>query len=274
MNTQAAGVYAATLKKKDMTMYKNSETFSTGTGCVAEMVRHDGYDAITNAPAQIKDLVEQVRKAAGWETGITSEGMRRGGFESRNIDVYGYDVTRKLAVIQIRRAWKKKDGWFTQVTKVYALVGLDEGQIFSHPLASSPRRNPNLDDMTPEEVVAWAESKIFGVPVNKLHTITRQGDVALVPVRGIPHGALPMAAGRFGLTTLESGVHVLTLRGSHQVHIDGVVFESDSDIYAEGAIEIMHAKGEHKAVSATGKLKIVTGEVSYSPWWLNAEMGD
>ncbi len=255
-------------------MYKTTDTFNSNTTTVSRTVSRDDYGAISNLPAKIKELVETVKKSAGWETGVTSAGMRSGGYEARNIDVYGYDLNLNLAVIQIRRAWKKKESWFTQVTKVYSLVGIDEGQIFSHPLASSPRRNPNLDDMTPEEVVAWAESKIFGVPVNKLHTITRQGDVALVPVRGIPHGALPMAAGRFGLTTLESGVHVLTLRGSHQVHIDGVVFESDSDIYAEGAIEIMHAKGEHKAVSATGKLKIVTGEVSYSPWWLNAEMGD
>ncbi|OCX71660.1 hypothetical protein A6M27_02680 [Acidithiobacillus thiooxidans] len=253
-------------------MYKTTDTFNSNT--TPATVRRDGYGAIRNLPTEIKELVETVKKSAGWETGVTSEGMKRGGFESRNIDVYGYDVAHNLAVIQIRRAWKKKESWYTEVSKAYALVGIDEGQVFSHPLASSPRRNPHLDDMAPEEVVAWAESKIFGVPVNKLHTITRQGDIALVPVRGIPHDALPMAAGRFGLVTLESGVHVLTLRGSHQVHIDGEVFEADGTIYAEGAIEIMHSKGEHKAVCATGKLKVVTGEVGDSPWWLNAEMGD
>ncbi len=246
-------------------MYKNSETFSTGTGCVAEMVRRDGYDAITNAPAQIKDLVEQVRKAAGWETGITSEGMRRGGFESRNIDVYGYDVTRKLAVIQIRRAWKKKDGWFTQVTKVYALVGLDEGQIFSHPMASSPRRNPHLLDMTPEDVVAWAESKIFGVPVSKLHTIIRQGDIALIPVRSIPKYLSPRP---------ETGVQTLLLQSSHQVQVDGLIYGAGDQLYADGDLEVVHVKGEHKAVAASGKFRVVIGEKADSPWWMDAEMGD
>lgn len=255
-------------------MYKTTDTFNSNTTLISRTVSRDDFGALEYLPDEIKALVEMVKKSAGWETGVTSAGMKRGGYEARNIDVYGYDLSLDLAVIQIRRAWKKKESWFTQVTKVYALVGIDEGQVFSHPLASSPRRNPNLEDMTPEEVVYWAESKIFGVPVSKLYTITRQGDVALVPVRGIPHAALPLSTGRFGLTTLESGVHVLTLRGSHQVHIDGEVFEAGGSLYADGAIEIVHRKGEHKAVCATGKLKIVAGEVSHSPWWLNAEMGD
>ncbi|WP_264317957.1 hypothetical protein [Acidithiobacillus ferrooxidans] len=35
-----------------------------------------------------------------------------------------------------------------------------------------------------------------------------------------------------------------------------------------------HTKHEHKAISATGKFKIVEGERADSPWWIDAEMGD
>ncbi len=244
-------------------MYKNSETF--GTGSVSTPVHRNGYDAIITVPDPIKDLVKRVREAAGWETGITSAGTGKGGYEARSIDVYGYDISRSLAVIQIRRAWKKKASWFTEVSKAYALVGIDEGQIFSHPLTSSPRRNPHLRDLTPEEVVTWAESKIFGVPVSKLHTIIRQGDIALVPVRGIPSAADVIPG---------TGVRTVTLQSSHRVMVDGTIFRHDGRIYADGALEVVHVKGEHKAISGSGKFRVVVGEKADSPWWLDAEMGD
>ena len=244
-------------------MYKNSETF--GNGSVSTPVHRDGYDAIITVPDPIKDLVKKVREAAGWETGVTSEGMKRGGYEARNIDVYGYDISRSLAVIQIRRAWKKKASWFTEVSKAYALVGVDEGQIFSHPLTSSPRRNSHLRDLTPEAVVEWAESKIFGVPVSKLHTIIRQGDIALIPVRGIPKYLSPRP---------ETGVQTLTLQSSHQVQVDGLIYGAGDQLYADGDLEVVHVKGEHKAISGSGKFRIVVGEKADSPWWMDAEMGD
>lgn len=252
-------------------MYKSTETYNSNTtSTIASRPRRGAYDALVHLPTEIQNLVEQVKQSAGWETGVTSEGMRSGGYESRNIDVYGYDVTRNLSVIQIRRAWKKKASWFTQVSKVYALVGIDEGQIFSHPLASSPRRNPHLAEMSPEAVVEWAESKIFGVAVNKLHTIIRQGDIAMIPTRGIPKDAIPLDKEKY----LHDGVYRCHLRSSHHVIIDGVASTLDGVLYAEGAIEITHAKDEHKPVSATGKFKIVLGEIGDSPWWLDAEMGD
>lgn len=247
-------------------MYNDSTTYSS---YVKPAPARDAYDALVVYPAEIKALVEQVRKAAGWETGITSEGMKRGGYESRNIDIYGYDVSRNLAVIQIRRAWKKKAGWFTGVSKVYALVGMDGDQIFSHPLESSPRRNPHLRGMNPEDVVRWAESKIFGVPVTKLHMIIRQGDIALVPVRGIPQSASP------SLSRRKDGVCTATLRDSHDVQVDGdLLVGTDGEMYVNGAVEIVHTKHEHSAIAGVGRFRIVTGQRADSPWWLDAEIGD
>jgi len=231
----------------------------------------DEYGAITNLPSEILGLISKVKEAAGWEIGITSNGMRRGGYESRSIDVYGYDVERQLAVIQIRRAWKKKASWYVEVSKAYALVGIDDGQIFSHPLASSPRRNPNLCAMTPEDVVTWAEAKIFGIPVAKLPSVIRQGDIALVPSR-IPANAT--ALGDLYEHHQVGGVHNLTMRGSHVINVDGKVLAADDKVYADGAIEIVHKPGQHKTISAQGRYRIVQGERAGNPWWINAEMGD
>lgn len=249
-------------------MYHNSESFTVNTG--AMNAHRDGYGAIPSYPAGIKALVNKVRDAAGWETGITNDGFRRGGFESRNIDVYGYDESRNLAVVQIRRAWRKKASWFTEISKVYALVGIDDGQVFSHPLIASPRRNRRLDSMSPEDVVRWAESKIFGIPVAKLGTIIRQGDIALVPVRGIPHNAIPSTHA----VRREDGVYTLTMRDSHVVQVDGELLQHDGTLYATGAVEIVHTKHEHRAVAGTGKFKIGAGERAGSPWWLDATLGD
>jgi hypothetical protein len=254
-------------------MYKDTNTFANGE-TRKPIVRRDRYDAIVNAPQAILDLVKEVKHTAGWETGITSEGFRRGGYEARSIDIYGYDTARKLAVVQIRRAWKKKESWYTEVSKVYALVGMDEGQTFSHPLASSPRRNPNLRDMAPADVVRWAESKIFGVPVNKLDTIIRQGDIAMVPVRSFPKDTVPVQPKHSPAEV--RGVHTMRLRESHLVQVDGTLVEDARDDvwYASGLVEIVHTKSEHKSISGEGRFKIVLGQRAGDPWWLDAAIGD
>lgn len=256
-------------------MYRNSETFNAGetiNKTPVDDVRRDHYDAITNTPREVWQMIFAVQQAAGWETGFT-EINRRGGFESRNIDVYGYDVTRDLAVVQIRRARRRNADSYTRVSKLYCLIGRDEGQLFSHPLPSSPRRNPNLWDMSPEDIVTWAESKIFGVPVDKLHTVIRQGDVALVPVRGIPHDAEPLPTGVFGHVIREDGVHTLVLRDSHNVEIDGEVYRGRY-VFIDGAVEVNHAKNEHRAIAAQGKFKIVVGARADVPSWIDSELGD
>ncbi len=253
-------------------MYHNSESFSVNTSEITRTynVYRDGYGAIPSYPAGIKELISKVRDAAGWETGITHEGFRRGGFESRNIDMYGYDTERSLAVIQIRRAWRKKASWYTDISKVYALVGLDDGQVFSHPLLTSPRRNRYLGCLAPEEVVQWAESKIFGIPVAKLGTIVRQGDIALVPVRGISRDAIPSPRA----VRREDGVYTLTMRDSHEVQVDGALLLHNRALYVDGVVEVVHTKHEHKSIAGTGKFKIVAGERAGSPEWLDATLGD
>ncbi len=241
-------------------MYRSSNTYASGEAQAQRNV--DG--SLTDVPNAIVRLVEKVQEAARWKTGKSNLGFRTGGYEARSVQVYGYDRRRRLAVIQLRREWKKNRHWYPLVNKVYALVGLDDGQIFSHPLTSSPRRNFGLAEMTPGAVVLWAESKIFGVPASRLNSIIRQGDVALVPIRRLPRSVDPVSG-------------PVVLRDSHQIAVDGTLFKTSSpDLwYVRGTVEMLHIKNEHRPVAATGTFKIVAGQRADSPWWLShLERGD
>lgn len=225
------------------------------------------FGALKIVPAETAALVAQVKAAVGWKEGIEDTGYK-GGFEARHIDIYGYDVSRQLAVVQLRRCWKKRESWYPEVSKAYALIGVDDGQVFSHTLDGSPRRQRDFDMQSPEDTVRWAEAKIFDVPVAKLATIIRQGDVALIPVKFIPRDAveIPLPAG--------ARVHKWTFGGSHQVVIDGQMFETDSAYYAHGLVEVAHAPGQHRPVAAEGRFRVTVGLRGLEPWWADTELGD
>lgn len=256
-------------------MLNNSETYSSMQVITGDSVTRGEFGAISSAqiPDSIKNLLAQVSQQAGWKTGITSAGMAKGGYEARNIEVYGYDTDRDLAVIQIRRSWKKKTSWFPSVSKAYALIGSDDGQIFSHPLAASPCRNHHLSTLSPADVVQWAESKIFGVSLSELATMVRQGDIALIPVKKLPPD----------LTDITSkyqkgggGVATGLLRSSHRFDVDGrlLVPHDQRVAFVDGSIEIVHTKSQHKAISGTGKFRLVVGHRASNPWWIDTELGD
>jgi hypothetical protein len=136
----------------------------------------DKCGAFTNPPDNIKVLVGLVRETLGWGTGFADLNSW-GGLEAHNMVVYGYDECRDLAVIQISRSWKKRGARFMTNSTAYALVGLVSDYLYSHPLASSPRRNPRLHSMEPKEVVRWAEVKIFGATIASLDSVIWQGDI-------------------------------------------------------------------------------------------------
>lgn len=230
-------------------------------------LRRDAYGALWEAdvPMEIRDLVAAVREAAGWKLGFEWSD-RQGEYEARNLEIYGYSLSpQPLAVLQIRRTERHRYG--TDVRKAYALVGVDEGeQVFSHPLPTSPRRMQDLATATPQDVVAWAESKIFGVPVARLGDVIRQGDVAIIPVRVIPGGAARLAEGQ--------SLHEWTLARSHTVVVDGAIWAHPDGLCARGLVEIVHARDQHHAVSYEGRCRIVVGSRGSDPWWIDAALGD
>lgn len=242
-----------------------------------QFVGRNEFGGIQNAPQAVLDLVKTVKDAVGWQTGIEDTGYK-GGYEARHVDVYGYDIERQLAVVQIRRCWKKKESWYPEVSKAYALVGIDDGQVFSHTIDGSPCRQRNLYTQTPEDTVRWAEAKIFNVPVAKLATIIRQGDIALVPIKSLPP--------RVRKVSLPDGhlVHNVTLAGSHSVAVDGDLYEKVytcrdgrefvEDLYAVGLVESDHVRGQHKAVCSEGRFRLAEGLRGLEPWWTDTDLGD
>ena len=230
--------------------------------------RRDPWGAVVSAdvPAAITALVDAVADRAAWTLGF-SWGDRQGEFEAQNLDVYGFSLCpQPLAVVQIRRTTRHRYG--TDVRKAYALIGIDEGeQVFSHPLPTSPRRMPGLATATPADVVAWAEAKIWGIPVARLREVIRQGDVAVIPCRAIPGSARAVDP--------TISLHRWTLAGSHQVTIDGDIWRHpDGSLYARGLVEIDHDHGQHHAVAYEGRCRIVVGHAGRSPWWIDAALGD
>jgi hypothetical protein len=225
------------------------------------------FDEILSPPVQIKELVSKIKTAAGWETGIGDVGSSSNrGFEARSIDVYGYDVERKLAVIQLRRAYKRRASHFLSVSKAYALIGIDGEQAFSHVLESSPRRLRDISERTPESVVEWAEKIIFGLKnESEIAGIKRQGDIALVPVKAIPKNATPVE---------ESEV---MFRGSHRL-VGRIYKQPDGAYFVAGGREtrMLHTKHEHGAVftSKGQAFRVVVGMRGDDPWWLSATLGD
>jgi hypothetical protein len=212
------------------------------------------YNEILNFPAEAMALAARVNKQIGFVSGIESVG-KRGGFLANNFEVYGYDLNRNLIAMQYRQAWKANENRWLRIRKAYVLAGLDEGdQVFSHVLNTSYQRNPNLGESSAEQVIRWAESKIFRLPLHRLHTIIRQGDIALVPVRSIPRTA-PMV-----------DLSTLTLRESHKVLIDGLCFldRNSGRIWVDGLVQIDHTPGQHKSVDAEGRFEIVQGERGYA----------
>jgi hypothetical protein len=150
-------------------------SFITGQQAIIREKRElrDRYDALNNCPQEVRDLVNAVVEEAGYDLGTAK--LTSNKTEFRTVDVYGYALGRNLAVVQFRRTiTDRRPNRFGTVQKRYALIGEDDGQLFCHILQSSPRRMQGIATASPESVVRWAESKIFGVPVDKLDMITRQ----------------------------------------------------------------------------------------------------
>lgn len=240
---------------------------------VTDAVVRDLYDAITAKciPPQISGLVDKILKKMNVDRGFVSDGK---WWESLNSDVYGYDVDRQLAVIQLRRAIRKRSWSYQKVQKQYFLLGIDDHQLFSHPIPGSPRRmgGAGLYGTSPEGVVKWAEAKIFGVTVEKLSTVIRQGDIAIVPQKRTPADLYLTD----DFTLLPSGIHQGILRNSHTATVDGDVFSTNitGRWFADGNIEIVHSKGEHRAIAYSGKAFVVVGERDGIYGWVGTPLGD
>jgi hypothetical protein len=91
-------------------------------------------------PTSVIALISDFRRHANWQDS-----------DSRNIEVFGFDLERDVALIKISKFRKS----------VYLLIMRENfNKIACQILTCRPRSNPKLKVMLPDEVVAWAELKI------------------------------------------------------------------------------------------------------------------
>lgn len=203
------------------------------------------YHRLDHAPGWVYELEDEAASAAGWEIGIESDHRMRG--TAVNTDIYGYDGSQGLAVIQVRET-VFRPGRFSRVRKNYFLIGRNEnGSAFAHCVPSPLRSKVALQ--TPESTVAWVLSKIWKVPMSDLGEVERQGDVAFIPVSRIPKGA----------ERLE-GVHEVLLAESHSLRAREIYQGANGALFVRRGARLVHTKRQHRCVRAkAGLYRVVVG---------------
>ena len=164
-------------------------------------------------------------RAPAWETGAAFD--KHGAGEAVNLSIYGIDLVDRqpLGVVQVRQ-WHKRRSWqFARVRKDYFLVGRNEGTglPFAHPIQSRVVHAAVARDPSPESPVTAARAWIFAVSPDKLPQVLRHGDVAAVPVRGLPRGE------RRVISHAPAGVRIID---SHVLQADELL-EIGSNLYAQ-----------------------------------------
>jgi len=185
---------------------------------------------------EIKKLVEQAGASSdehgSWEFGAEFDRKRRGQALNWDLYAYGHDLHSGalLAVIQIRQATVGKR--WTNVRKNYFLCGHNEdGHAFAHSISANVVRsavNRGAD------VIRVVQEWIFSCDYSR---VIRQGDLALVPVRGL-RGAEPVEQCQ------------ITLENTH--HVIGQLAFGDGGLYVREAT-ILHLNGTHPVVQVNGQ---------------------
>lgn len=156
-------------------------------------------------------------------------------FSAVNVDLYGYDPSQNVAVVQAREFWRhERKGW-TRMKKSYFLCGFNEsGTPFRHPVSSGAVRAA-AKSADPVAVVRAAQRWMWGVTPRQLANGVRQGDVLMVRERGEPVG--------------QDMGKVATLADSHRVEAARIVRTASGRIMALNPW-MYHTKNQHDPVVA------------------------
>jgi hypothetical protein len=207
------------------------------------------YNELNNYPEWVSALIRELEGRA-FTSGIQATN-KRGGFEAINYAVYGVAVVEKqpLAILQLRRAYRRREGYFTSVRKDYYLIGRNEsGTSFAHPVENTCVRGKALD--TGEGPVLKALSLIWNVAQEDIPKIKRNGDVALIPTsfRAITSEAKEIAEA--------------TLADSHRLipYRKGKLFQLGERYFVKGGAALVHTKGQHpRALVDSGTWEVIVG---------------
>jgi hypothetical protein len=176
----------------------------------------------------------KIDEHGSWNFGVESN--RKGGCESLNWDLYSYgeDVHTKnfLAIIQIRRFYRKKQGYYPSIRKNYFLLGRNEdGTVFAHAVESAVIHSAIRRGVDP---ILAVQKWIFGFDYER---VLRQGDIALIPCSRRP--AAPPLAKR---TAIVNKTHALK---ANQLLENG-------ELYAKNP-HLTHVPGAHPEVQGLNK---------------------
>jgi hypothetical protein len=204
------------------------------------------FNELTAYPPYIRELISDLEKAGSFTIGIESNKRGTRGV-SINVDVYGYQESQRLAVLQVR--WCRfRQFRYSQVRKDYYLCGYNEsGTAFAHPIDSPVRSSRAMQSA--EDCVRWAECQIFRCTERQLSRIVRQGDLAFVPAP-IPANAEPVPVGQF----------VIDHEGSHLLQAESALLTPDGRLFVRGGAALVHLKGQHAPVAvAKGSWRVQLG---------------
>jgi hypothetical protein len=179
-------------------------------------------------PAWTEAIIDQL-DGQSFEIGIESDKKQRGS--AVNCEVMDQDQNAGLFVLCVRKS-DFHPRRFTRTRKDYFLCGKNEnGNAFAHP----------VDVIATNARVEVALCRIWGTTPSVLPHIVRQGDVAVIPERGITYKDVER------LPAMEFTIDSAT--DSH-VFTPGALYSRGSTFYVAESIQIRHVKGQHPFVAA------------------------
>jgi hypothetical protein len=192
---------------------------------------------------------------------------RKGRGDAVNVDLYGYDPTEQIAVVQARHAFRRGAKHFMSVRKTYFLCGHNERthDPFRHPVAAAAvhgalRHKDVAGSKIPGvELVRRIQMWMWDVTLNQYIKSIRQGDVLVVPEPRIKWMKDP------------TGPKTMTLADSHRVTADDV-FEDAGKIYALNP-HLDHVKDQHAPVQLQGWCSVRVAR-DVSAWNFAIRLGD
>lgn len=238
------------MKLKKCTCGKVHKTLGAQHACLGKQLKkatasRDIYEAIIGWEGKVADGRVQIVFRAGTVISLFAGCLdpeyvdfdRKGRGDALNHDLYGYDHSQGVAVIQARHAFRRHKNDYLGTHKTYFLSGFNEitGEPFRHPISSAAIRGAIRAGADAVGVVRAAQKWMWAVTDKQLATSVRQGDLLLVPEKGEPQGKY------MGQT--------MTLAGSHEVHASEI--RQNGRVYARNP-QLIHVKGQHAPVAIEG----------------------
>lgn len=186
-------------------------------------------------PQWCEAILDQLNGIA-FEVGIESDRKHRGS--AVNVEVMDHDEAQQLFVLQVRQTVFHPRR-FNRTRKDYFLCGRNEnGNAFAHP----------IDVIATNANVTTALCRIWDVTPSVLPKIIRQGDVALIPERGITYNdVVPFDVPIFAVES-----HVI-----RAAHVYVAKDPADSRVFVAESVSITHEKEQHPSVAcALAKSKL------------------